>query len=87
MMKRWDYNTLKGEVWLFTVFLSIMVFEIFGAFYIIFLAEGFCTALAKDIGSAESAGLMTWLSRIIVAFYMYLAGWLFFRLVEKQGKI
>ena len=86
-MKRWDYNSLKGEVWLFMVFLSIMVFELFGVFYILFLAEGFCTVLAQDIGSLKTVGLLVWVSRVVVAFYMFLAGWLFFRLVEKQGSI
>ena len=86
-MKRWDYNSLKGEVWLFLVFLSIMMFELFGVFYILFLAEGFCMMLAHDMDSLETVGLLVWVSRIIVMFYMFLAGWLFFRLVEKQGSI
>ena len=86
-MKRWDYNSLKGEVWLFLVFLSIMLVEIFGVFYILFLAEGFCTTLAKETDSLQTVTLLVWVSRIVVAFYMFLAGWLFFRLVEKQGSI
>ena len=77
-MKRWDYNSLKGEVWLFLVFLSIMLFEIFGVFY---------TTLAKETDSLQTVTLLVWVSRIVVAFYMFLAGWLFFRLVEKQGSI
>lgn len=87
VMKRWDYNSLKGEIWLFLVFLSIMLVEILGVFYVFFLADAFCLVLCERIRSPESVTLLAWVSRILTVFYMYLAGWFFFWLVKKQGSI
>lgn len=86
-MKRWDYNTLKGEVWLFVVFLSMMLVQVAGTFYIFFFADAVCYRICMDIGSPASTVLLTWVSRVVVAFYMYLAGWCFFWLVKRQGSI
>lgn len=86
-MKRWDYNTLKGEVWLFAVFLAMMMVQVAGTFYIFFFADSVCHRICMDIGSPESSVLLTWASRVAVAFHMGLAGWGFYEIVKNQGNI
>lgn len=86
-MKRWEYNTLRGEILVFAFFISIIIFELLGTFYIFFLADGWCRQIAQDAGCPSLAVLFAWVSRVVVAFYMWLVGWLFHRFAEKQGPL
>lgn len=85
-MKRWEYNTLKEEVFLFTLFLSIMLFELMALFYILFFAWGFCTGLAEDIGWPWSVGILVWSTRVITVVYMVLGAMLFSRYFRRENE-
>lgn len=86
-MKRWEYNTLKAEVIIFFLFLAIMIFELMGVFYIFFYAEKFCYTIAMDFKAPYLTIPLAWLSRLLVIFYMYLAGCVFYKFAEKQDKL
>lgn len=86
-MKRWDYNTLKGEVGMFALFIAFVFIELMSLIYILFFADIVCIQIAKDMDSLQYAVLMTWASRIIVALYMVVIAKGFHVFWKKQGNI
>lgn len=86
-MKRWDYNTLRGEIFLYFLFLSIAVFEVLSVFYLFYWAEPVCMHLSVILDMQGWHVFLAWVTRIFTVFYMYLFGWLFFELVEKNEKL
>lgn len=86
-MKRWDYNTLRGEILLYFLFLSIAVIEVLAVFYVFYWAEPVCRHLSVLLDMQGWHTFLAWFTRIVTLFYMYLFGWLFFDLVEKNEKL
>ena len=82
-MKRWDYNTLRGEIFLYFLFLSIAVFEVLSVFYLFYWAEPVCMHLSVILDMQGWHVFLAWVTRLFTVFYMYLFGWLFFELVKK----
>lgn len=86
-MKRWDYNTLKGEVAMFMLFLMFIIVEGIGISYIFFFADIVCMDIAEEIKSPESAILLTWISRIVTMLYLVIIAKGFHLYWKKQGGI
>lgn len=86
-MKRWEYNTLRGEIMVFAMFLAVILFEVLSTFYILFWAENVCREIAIEMDCPEMTFVFAWVSRVVVVFYMWLAGWCFFHFAEKQGPL
>lgn len=86
-MKRWNYNTLRGEIILYFLFLSMAVFEALATFYIIWWAEPFCYRLSLELDMPGWHVFLAWVSRVVAVFYMVLFGWGFFYLAEKNESL
>ena len=86
-MKRWEYNTLRGEIILFFIYLGIMVFEVMAAFYIIFFSRPVAVWIADVVNSPESIVILTWLGRFLVVVYMLMGIALFAWFGRKNDKI
>lgn len=86
-MKRWDYNTLKGEIMLFFLFLLIMTVEAACFFYLVFFAEPVAWLIADRMKSPESVTILVWTGRVLAVFYMYLAYVGFRHMAVKNGKL
>lgn len=86
-MKRWEYNTLRGEILLFFIYLGIMIFEVLALFYIIFFARPVALWVAQVVDSPESVTLLTWLGRLLAVIYMMIGVAVFSWFAHKNEKI